>query len=106
MCSGALFLDLLAKDVATKTPAVHAWEDWDVEAKCPRDASPMQKVAVGSVTIDHCVRCGAVWLDDEEIEHFSRTPAVKRLESQNGGLSEADWLSPLVNAAVDSLISG
>lgn len=106
MCSGALFMDLLSKDLAARTPAVHSWEEWDVEVKCPSDASQMQKVAVGSVTIDYCVRCGAVWLDDDEIEHFTKTPVAERLESKNGGLSEADWLSPLVVAAVGALIGG
>ncbi|MBY0114101.1 MAG: zf-TFIIB domain-containing protein [Phycisphaerales bacterium] len=40
--------------------------------RCPKDATIMEKLGVGSgehaLEVDHCARCGAIWFDPYELE--------------------------------------
>lgn len=35
---------------------------------CPRCNKPMEKLKKFDVVIDHCGKCGGMWLDDKEID--------------------------------------
>lgn len=40
----------------------------DIRLTCPKDQGMMEKVKVGSVIVDRCLRCQAIWMDANEIE--------------------------------------
>ncbi len=105
ICSGAFFTDLVRKEVATYNLALGPREEWDREVICPRDAVPMRKVVVGAGAFDCCLQCDAAWLDGDEVDRLWRTPVIEH-QKKASGLSEADWLTPLVTAAIGALAGG
>jgi len=46
--------------------------------KCPNDGAEMDHVSRQGVEIDHCPRCGGIWLDRGELDHLLEAvrPAV------------------------------
>jgi Zn-finger nucleic acid-binding protein len=40
----------------------------DPRLRCPKDATLMEKMRVGELTVDHCARCGAMWFDPYELD--------------------------------------
>lgn len=44
----------------------------DERIRCPKDATIMEKLAVGSFQVDHCGRCGSMWFDAYELEAVLR----------------------------------
>lgn len=66
----------------------------------------MDSVTVRGVTMDICAKCGGVWLDGGEIEALLGPTYSKRLPSEStmgGAWSEADILTPLIEAALGAL---
>lgn len=43
-------------------------EGSDLRLRCPKDATIMEKIEVGTVTIDRCGKCGAMWFDALELQ--------------------------------------
>ena len=105
-CSGAMFTELLSTEVASKNLAIGPREPWDNRISCPRDGTQMHKVAAASVAIDHCMKCGAAWLDGEELERLFMTPEAAHAKAQPGMWSEGDWFTPVVFAVIEALFNG
>ena len=66
----------------------------------------MASVNIKSVTIDICSKCGGVWIDGGEIETLLDPKLSKKLfseQSSGSAWSEADILSPLIDAAFNAL---
>jgi Zn-finger nucleic acid-binding protein len=36
--------------------------------RCPKDAALMERISLGSLSVDHCARCGGMWFDPYELE--------------------------------------
>jgi uncharacterized protein len=52
------------------------------KARCPRDATIMEKMPVGDFSVDHCARCGSIWFDAYELQ--------KTLDAKEQGLKISD----------------
>ncbi len=58
----------------------------DPRLRCPKDGTLMERQTVGAkggspgVTIDRCARCGALWLDANEMEQIFALHAAKSVD--------------------------
>lgn len=59
-------------------------ESRDMRLRCPKDGTIMEKSQVGTgpaaITIDRCARCGALWLDKDELERILAIGATKQAD--------------------------
>ncbi len=65
------------------------------QLRCPKDASPMQRVDIGGFTIDLCTSCGAMWFDVGEVERVLKMKykAATDIDKGTAG-AEAHPLAP------------
>ena len=108
-CSGIFILNLPVEQLrsaGTKQPR----EEWDIEINCPEHNEKMDFVTVSGMTIDFCPKCAGVWLDGGEIETLlgqnvwnELLPQPSSLAGTRSAWSEADLLSPLIDALLDAL---
>lgn len=108
-CSGVFIRDLPIKQLrvnGTKRPR----EEWDIEINCPDHNEKMDFVTVDGITIDFCPKCLGVWLDGGEIETVLGQdvsneifPQSSSPSSSRSAWSEADPLSPLIDALFNAL---
>jgi len=108
-CSGA-FIKVLPINEYRSNGGKQPREEWDIEICCPEHLEKMDFVTVNGVTLDFCAKCGGVWLDGGEIEallgsSYSKQvfPESSSLGSASGAWSEADFLTPLIEAALKAL---
>jgi len=40
----------------------------DLRLRCPKDATIMEKIEVGTIIVDRCGKCGAMWFDALELK--------------------------------------
>lgn len=107
-CTGAFIRGLPIHDFQSNG-ARQRREEWDREIVCPEHKEKMDSLTVKGVTIDICAKCGGVWLDGGEIEALLGPAYSKRLASESttgGAWSEADILTPLIEAALSALFRG
>jgi uncharacterized protein len=57
------------------------------DLRCPKDAGPMQRVSIGSMVIDRCASCGALWFDVGEIEKVLRMKRKVSMELDAGAVA-------------------
>lgn len=50
----------------------------DAFVSCPKDAEPMERITLGSVTVDRCRTCGGVWLDAGELESLKQAMLIEQ----------------------------
>lgn len=85
-------------------------EEWDIDVLCPADGEKMVSQKIKGVTIDICPKCESIWLDGGEIEallgpDFSEHLSPAQIARTHTGLwSEADFLTPLVEALLSALL--
>lgn len=54
----------------------------DPRLRCPKDGTIMERVSAGSVEIDRCFACGAIWFDANELAKvLSDKKSVARLDA-------------------------
>ena len=111
-CSGGFIADFEGESIAEIAPAIDR-EDWDIEINCPNDGTTMRLFSAGDSKIDVCPLCSSMWLDGDEVEKLLSTKISTENSNDSqttkvsqGGLSEADVLSPLIYAALDALDGG
>jgi hypothetical protein len=105
-CSGALLTGLMTREIAVRSVAIGPREAWDLEVKCPRDGAKMGMVTLGPVAIDYCKKCGAAWLDGDEVDRLLGTSEAERTKSGRGLLSGFDWSAAITGAIIGALVSG
>lgn len=49
---------------------------------CPRDATPLSKVATASVVLDRCDRCAGAWFDKNELRRAADDKEVEQLATR------------------------
>ncbi len=52
-------------------------DEGDPRLRCPKDSTYMEKVMVGSIEIDRCASCGAMWFDALELEKILEAKDAK-----------------------------
>ena len=107
-CGGAFIKELPIQEFQS-IGTQQAREEWDCEIKCPEHREKMTFLTVKGVTIDICPKCNGVWLDGDEIETLLGSVYSQKLANHGsigGAWSEADILTPLVDAALSALFHG
>lgn len=46
----------------------------DPVVACPKDGTAMERLNAGGVRVDRCHQCGAIWLDNGEVEQLLKHP--------------------------------
>lgn len=56
-------------------------ERGEARLRCPKDATLMERIGVGGITVDRCATCGSLWLDALELPRVLAEPgAVEELD--------------------------
>lgn len=61
----------------------HHLESGDSRLRCPKDGTLMEKSTIagtGGVIVDRCAKCGAVWLDKNELERIIAAGAAEKVD--------------------------
>ncbi len=69
----------------------------DPRLRCPKDAMLMEKVKVGSITIDRCAGCAAMWFDAKELAVVMKSKTVvKALDHSPEDIARAHAVGAIV----------
>lgn len=109
VCSGVFVKTLSVVELWAKGKK-QPREEWDLVVNCPEHQGKMDFVTVNGITIDICTDCGGVWLDGGEIDVLLGLPNPGQAPSdgssppsKDGDWSGVDFLSPLIDAALNAL---
>jgi len=63
----------------------------DDRIRCPKDAALMERIAIGSVVVDHCARCGGMWFDPYELDAALKSKEAPTLIDYGSAKHEYQW---------------
>jgi Zn-finger nucleic acid-binding protein len=113
-CRGVWFERGELNQAADKTAPDLAWMDFELwkdqdlfnvaesALKCPVDGQGLAAIHYGDtgVVIDHCVKCGGVWLDAGEFEHL-----IHALQDEAAAMPSSDYAKAALHEAAE-LVTG
>jgi Zn-finger nucleic acid-binding protein len=113
-CHGVWFARGGLEQTADRTAPDLAWIDFGLwndhelfnvtesALKCPADGQGMAAIQYGEtgVVVDHCVKCGGVWLDAGEFENI-----IKALQDEVAAMDSSEYAKTALHEAAE-LVSG